>query len=290
NYDRVAEELPDMDILTGYSLRPEQFSLARRLKWIHSTAAGVMQLMYPELRSSGIEVTNAGGIHAAPMAEHILGMLLALARRFPDAMRQQAAAHWAQQEIWDALPRPRELRGRRLLIIGFGKIGTELARLARPLGLLVTGVTLSGRGDLSVAEKILPSTELDRALPQADFVVLAAPETPETHHLMGASQFSKMKPDAYFINVARGSLVDEAALAAALRERKIAGAGLDVAAEEPLPPESPLWRPENIFITPHLSAASESLWDRQMDLLVENLERWFSGRELLNRVDLARGY
>jgi phosphoglycerate dehydrogenase-like enzyme len=121
-------------------------------------------------------------------------------------------------------------------------------------------------------------------------VVLAAPETPETRHLIGVRQLEVMKPTAYLVSVARGSLVDEPALVAALERRAIAGAALDVAAQEPLPPESPLWALENVFITPHISAASEPLWGRQTALLVENLERWFSGRELLNRVDLKRGY
>jgi len=131
---------------------------------------------------------------------------------------------------------------------------------------------------------------LHEALPEADFVVLAAPETPETRQMIGAREFALMKPSAYFVNVARGSLVDEAALVATLQRRAIAGAALDVTAEEPLPSESPLWKLDNVVITPHISAATEHLWERQSALLIENLERWFSGRELLNRVDLSRGY
>lgn len=290
NYERVINELPDTDILVGYSLRRDQFAHAKKLKWIHATAAGVGQLMYPELRQSNVVVTNASGIHAVPMSEHILGMIIAMARRFPDAFRHQVQRRWAQQEVWDGPPHPRELKGQVLLVVGFGSTGRELARRIPPLGMRVWGVTRSGRGDTQLAERILPATELANALPEADFVVLAAPETPQTRQMIGTKEFALMKPTAYLINVARGTLVDEAALAEALRAHIIAGAAVDVAEDEPLPPESPLWNFSNIFITPHLSAASEHLWEHQMELLMENLERWFSGIELINRVDLDRGY
>ncbi|MGH9746976.1 MAG: D-2-hydroxyacid dehydrogenase [Candidatus Acidiferrales bacterium] len=289
-YDRLAQELPDTDIFVGFSLRPEQFPLARKLKWLHSTAAGVGQLMYPELRQSGIEVTNASGVHRIPMAEHILGTLIALARRFPDSFRHQQNSHWAQHDLWSAPVRPRELRGQILLFIGFGAIGREVASVIRPLGMRVWAVTRSGRAEEGLAEQVIPASKLAETLPQADFVVLAAPETHETRKMMGAREFALMKPSAYFMNVSRGALVDEPALIAALEKRQIAGAALDVASEEPLPPESPLWKLDNVFITPHMSAVSEHLWERQTDLLMENLERWFAGRELLNRVDLERGY
>ena len=197
-YDRMPEELPDTDIFVGFSLRPEQFALARKLKWIHSTAAGVGQLMYPALRESGIEVTNASGVHRIPMAEHILGTLIALARRFPDCFRYQQQAHWAQQELWNAPVRPRELRGQILLFIGFGAIGREVAKVARPLGMRVWAVTRSGRAEEGVVEQSFPAAKLHEALPQADFVVLAAPETPETREMMGAREFARMKPSAYF--------------------------------------------------------------------------------------------
>ena len=289
-YDHIEDELPDADIFVGFSLRPHQFALARKLKWIHATAAGVGQLMFPELRSSGIVVTNARGIHTIPMAEHVLGFLIALARHFPMALREQLRGHWAQQEILDQPLRPRELHGQVLLLIGFGAIGREVARRVRPLGMKIWAVTRSGQADSSLADGVFPASRLDEALPQADFVVLAAPETPETLHLLNARRLALLKPTAFLINVARGTLVDEAALADALRQRSFAGAALDVTEEEPLPPESPLWGLENVFITPHISAVSEYLWDRQTDLLLENLDRWFAGRELVNLVDLKRGY
>ncbi len=290
SYEHVSDQLPDTDILVGYSLRRDQFARAKKLKWIHATAAGVGQLMYPELRQSNVLLTNASGIHAVPMSEHILGMIIAMARRFPDAFRCQAQGRWAQQEVWDGPPHPRELQGQVLLIVGFGSTGRELARRIQPLGMRIWGVTRSGRGDAQLAERILPATELANALLQADFIVLAAPETPQTRRMIGAKALALVKPSAYLINVARGTLVDEEALVAALRTRTIAGAAIDVAEEEPLPPESPLWKLDNIFITPHVSAASDRMWERQMQLLMENLERWFNGQELLNQVNLERGY
>jgi phosphoglycerate dehydrogenase-like enzyme len=290
NYEGLDAELPDTDIFVGFSLRPEQFRHARRLKWLHSTAAGVGQLMYPELRKSGIEVTNASGVHTIPMAEHILGMLVAMARRFPDCLRYQEQARWAQQELWDLPVRPRELHGQILLLIGFGAVGRAVAKVVRPLGMRIWAVTRSGKGDRELADKIVPAARLQEALTDADFVILAAPETPETRRIMGSAEFARMKSSAYFMNVSRGALVDEPALINVLERHAIAGAALDVASQEPLPPDSPLWKLENVFITPHMSAVSDQLWVRQTDLLLTNLERWFSGEELLNRVDLERGY
>jgi phosphoglycerate dehydrogenase-like enzyme len=154
----------------------------------------------------------------------------------------------------------------------------------------VWAVTRSGEGDRELAEKIVPVARLHEVLPEADFVILAAPETPETRRMIGAPELARMKSSAYFMNVSRGALVDEPALIAALERRAIAGAALDVASQEPLPPDSSLWKLENAFITPHMSAVSDQLWTRQTDLLIANLERWFSSRELLNRVNLERGY
>jgi len=290
DYSGVTAELLDTDIFVGWSLRPQQLASAPKLKWLHSTAAGVAQLMYPELRVSGIAVTNASGVHTIPIAEHVIGLLLALAHRFPSAFRHQAARHWGQQEIWNEPIRPRELRGATLLVVGLGAIGSEVARLARAMGMRVLAVTRSGHAAPELAVRVAPASALDALLSEADFVVLAAPETMETRHLINAARLAKMKSTAYLVNVARGSLVDEAELVAALRARRIAGAALDVAAEEPLPESSPLWTLENCFITPHLSGASDSLWERQGELLFDNLDRWFSGRELRNRVDPARGY
>jgi phosphoglycerate dehydrogenase-like enzyme len=246
--------------------------------------------MYPELRDSGIVVTNPSGIFSVPMAEHTMGLLVALARNFPDSVRHQDNCHWGQQDLWDQPQRLTELNGQLLLIVGYGSIGRELARRARAFDVRVWGVTRSGNGDATHAEKIVPADQLDQVLPQADYVVIAAPETHETAHLMNAARITKMKPGARLINVGRGSLLDEAALLNALQSGALAGAALDVTATEPLPPNSPLWKAPNLFITPHTSAVSDRLWVRQADTLVQLLERWFDGRELFNQVDFSRGY
>jgi len=290
NYERLADELPDADIFVGYSLRAEQLKEAKKLKWIHSTAAGVAQLMYPQLRDSGIIVTNPSGIFSVPMAEHTLGLLLALARNFPDSVRGQDRSRWSQQEIWDKPQHLTELNGKILLIVGYGSIGREVAKRARSLDMRVWGVTRSGEGDRTHAERIFSAAKLPDALPDADYLLISAPETLETKHLIGTAQIAKMKQGARLVNVGRGSLLDEAALVQALESGALGGAALDVTGTEPLPAESPLWKAPNLFITPHTSGVSDRLWGRQTTILIELLERWFDGRELFNHVDFARGY
>jgi len=290
DYDGLPEELPDTDIFVGYSLRAKQLKDAPKLKWIHSTAAGVAQLMYPELRESGILVTNPSGVFSVPMAEHTMGLILALARNFPDSVRQQGCANWSQQVLWDKPQRLAEVNGQVLLIVGYGSIGRELAKRAKAFEMRVWGVTRSGKGDGNSAERIFPATSLREALLEADYVVISAPETAETKHLIGAAELAKMKRGARLINVGRGSLLDEKALICALETGALGGAAIDVAETEPLPADSPLWKAPNLFITPHTSALSDRLWIRQTALLVDLLERWFDGREMFNQVDLTRGY
>jgi phosphoglycerate dehydrogenase-like enzyme len=288
SYDVLPAELPDTDIFFGFNLLPDQIKAARKLKWIHVTSAGVAQLMRPDVQAAGITITNARGIHAIPMAEHTIGAMLALTRKFQDTVHYQDAQNWAQEAIWQS--RPSELHGATLLIVGFGAIGIEIARRARAFGMRVEGVTRSGQGDTTLAEKIYPSSELLQALPRADYIVLAAPDTPGSKGMIGARELKAMKRTAYLLNIARGALIDESALIDALKNGTIAGAALDVAEKEPLPPESPLWKLKNVFITPHTSAVSELLWPRQTELFLENLDRWFSGRDLKNIVDITRGY
>lgn len=290
DYDGLDDELPDANIFVGYSLRANQLQQACKLQWIHSTAAGVAQLTYPELRDSGIAVTNSRGVFSSTIAEHALGLMIALARNFPEAIRFQGQHLWAQQQLWDKPQRLRELNGQTLLIVGFGSIGQELAKRARAFGMRILGVTRSGKGNLALANQVFGVERLQEALQLADYVVLAAPETAETKSLIGAAQFANMKPTSVFVNLARGGLLNETALIAALGRGQIAGAAIDVAATEPLPPESPLWQAKNLLITPHISAVSESLWPRQTELFTELLERWFAGKKLFNVVDLLRGY
>ena len=290
DYDALPPELPDTDIFVGYSLRAEQLKHAKKLKWIHSTAAGVAQLMYPELRESGIIVTNPRGVFSVPMAEHTLGMMIAMARNFPDSIRFQDQAKWGQQQLWDLPQQLSELSGKTLLIVGFGSIGRELAKLVKAFDMHVWGVTRSGNADGNLAEKIVAGSELGAVLSEADYVVIATPETAETKKLIGAAEISRMKRGSRLINVGRGSLLDESSLIAALESGHLAGAALDVTSLEPLPENSPLWHAPNLFITPHTSAVSDRLWQRETELLVELLELWFGGQPMKNVVDLSRGY
>ena len=289
-FSELPGELPDADIFVGAILRPEQFLRAKKLKWIHSTSAGVGQLAYPELRASQVIVTNASGVFSVPMAEHTIGLLLALARNLPDTVRQQDQKIWSQQQLWDKPQHLTELNGATLLIVGFGSIGKEIAKRAGALEMKVIGVTRTGQGDLSFAQQIVSVEKLDGVLPLADYVVVATPETADTRNIFDDKRFAKMKRGARLINLGRGSVLDEAALVRALESGQLGGVALDVTDTEPLPPESPLWTAPNLLLTPHTSAISNRLWQRETNLLVELLERWFAGRELFNLVDLSKGY
>lgn len=289
-FDGLATEIADADIFVGPSLRPEQLRLAKKLKWIHATTAGVGQLAYPEIVNSGIMVTNASGVFSVPMAEHTIGLILALARNFPDTVRQQDEKVWSQQLLWDKPQHLTEVNGTTLAIVGYGSIGREIAKRARALEMRVIGVTRSGKGDLTHVERIVAMEKLDEVLADADYVVLSIPETPQTRHLMNAERFARMKRGVRIINLGRGSAIDDAALVRALANGQVGGAALDVADVEPLPAESPLWTAPNLFITPHTSAISSRLWLRETELLVQLVERWFDGRKLFNVVDLTKGY
>lgn len=289
DYAGLDEELADVDILVGFSVKPEQFARVKKLKWIHSTAAAVHQLMFPELVASPVIVTNARTVHAVCMAEHTMSLLLALARRLPAAVRHQLESRWAQQPIWEESS-PIEINGRVLGLVGLGAIGSEVARRARVFGMRIVAIKRHPQRNAEAADEVYPPEELNRLLEKADFVVLCAPATAETRGMISYPQLDAMKKNAYLINVSRGTLVDEQALVGALETGQIAGAALDVTAEEPLPSESPLWRAPHLLITPHMAAVSERLWHRHAALLLSNLERWFAGQELENIVDKTLGY
>ena len=290
NYDRVTEEIADADIAISWSLRGEQIKAARKLRWIHSTAAAVHQLMTPELRSSDIVVTNARDVHGPVVAEHAIALAFALAKRLPQAVKYQQQKHWAQHDLWNAQPRPRELNGATMTIVGLGGIGKPLARLAKSLGMRVVGVCEHPARGSDIADAFYGYDELEQALREGDFIVLAVPVTPKTHHLMNAARLAHLKPDAYLINVGRGVLIDEDALVNALQARSFAGSALDVTTQEPLPSESPLWRMENVLITPHIAGLTERMWERHYAHYTENLRRYLAGEPLLWVVDKERGY
>ncbi len=290
DYDRVTEEIADADIAMSWSLRGEQIKAAKKLKWIHSTATAVHALMSPELCASDIVVTNARDVHGPVVAEHAMALVLALAKRLPQAVRHQRQKHWAQHDLWEASPRPRELHGATMTIVGLGGIGRPLAKLANAMGLRVIGVREHPERQCDGVNVTYGFDALDEALSRADFVVLALPVTPKTHHLMNAERLARLRPEAYLINVGRGVLIDEDALAAALRAKSFAGAALDVTSEEPLPPESPLWEMENVLITPHIAGLTKLMWERHYEQYTENLRRFLTGKPLLWMVDKQKGY
>ncbi len=290
NYDRVPEEIPDADVFIGWSLRPEQFVTAKKLKWIHSPAAAVHQLMFPELIRSSVVVTNSTGVHGPVVAEHAIAVLLALAKRLPQAMRYQAKKVWAQELLWNERPRPREVAGETVVVIGMGGIGREFTVRAKAMGMKVLAVRENPAKGPDGADAVYGPSQIDEVLPRADYVLLCTPVTPATTGIINKDRLKKMKPEAYVINVGRGPLIDEAALVEALGNRRIAGAALDVFEEEPLPPDSPFWSLDNVLITPHTAAVTERLWERHYQLIVENLKRFLAGQPLLNQVDKGRGY
>jgi phosphoglycerate dehydrogenase-like enzyme len=290
NYDRITEEITDADLAIAWSLHGDQITAAKKLRWIHSTAAAVHALMTPELQASDIVVTNARAVHGPVVAEHAMSLVFALAKRLPEAAKFQAQRHWAQQEICETHPRPRELKDATMVIVGFGSIGTSLAKLARALGIRVVAVREHPEKGSELADAMYGFDDLNRALGEGDFVVLATPVTAKTHHLMNAERLGHLKPDAYLINVGRGVLIDEEAFEHALRTNRFAGAALDVTTEEPLPPGSPLWTMENVFITPHTAGFAEKMWERHYIAYTENLRRYLAGEPLLWTVDKKAGY
>ncbi len=291
NYDGVAEQIRDAEVVVAWSLRPEQIEAARKLRWIHSPAAAVHELLNPELVASDVIVTNGRDVHGPVVAEHVIALVLALAKKLPQAARFQQKRFWGQQEIWQKLPRPREVAGATLGLVGLGTIGRTVARHASALGMRVIAVRENPqKGSPEGVQQVFSPAELDTLLGQSDYVALVAPLTPATRNMIDAQRLAKMKPHACLINVGRGALLDEAALIQSLREKKIAGAGLDVFLEEPLPSDSPLWDMENVLITPHTAGLTEKQWERQYALLEENLRRYLKHEPLLAMVDKQKGY
>lgn len=286
NYEKVEDHLSDAEIVVTWSLRPEQFAVARKLRWIHSPAAAVHQLMFPELVSSDVLITNARDVHAPVVAEHVIALIFALAKKVPQAVRLQDKHIWGKDKL-----KPSELGGAVLGLVGLGSIGREVTKRASGLGMRVIAVRKSAdKRNIEGVERVFPTSELDRMVAEADYVVIAAPRTRETEKLFDTQRIARLKPGAFLINVSRGALVDEAALAEALRNKELAGAALDVFAEEPLPPESPLWDLQNLLLTPHTAAVTDKLWQRHYALVHENLRRFLSGQPLLGLVDKQKGY
>jgi phosphoglycerate dehydrogenase-like enzyme len=291
DYAGIEEQVRDAEVAIAWSLRPEQIKMAKKLRWIHSPAAAVHQLMFPELVNSDIVLTNAREVHGPVVAEHVIALVLALAKLLPEAIRLQQKRTWGQQILWESSPRPREIAGATLGLVGIGSIGREVAKRAAALGMRVIAARENpDKAKPEGVEQVYPSAQIDQLLSQSDYVVLAAPITPQTRGLMNADRFTKMKSDACLINVGRGPLIDERALIDALEQKKIGGAALDVFEPEPLPPESPLWNVRNLLITPHTAGLTDKLWERHYTQISENLRRYLAHQPLLGLVDKSKGY
>ena len=278
------------DIAFALALSKEAVARAVRLQWVHCSAHAVGHFPLADLGARGITVTNSRGVQAIPIAEHVIAGLLALARRLPRTVHDQHERLWRPNElIGDASPWV--LHGRTLGLIGVGTIGEAIAVRAKAFGMHVIGLRRQPhRGCPAGFDEVGGPTDMDRLLALADIIVVAAPLTAETNLLLDADAISKIKQGAVVVNIARGQLVDEEALARALAEGRLGGAVLDVFTTEPLPSDSPFWSAPNVIITPHNAGFRADHFDAVIDLFSENLKRFERGVELLNVVDLKAGY
>ena len=285
--DRV---LPAADIVLGWAVRPENFALAQRLRWIQVTAAGVGPMLFPALVESPVILTNGRGLHAVSMAEHTLGVMLAFVRKLHLARDAQRERRWLQRELWSEPPDFGELAGGTLGLVGFGAVGSAIGARARALGLTVVAVRRNPAPDPGPAHEQWGVERLPELLERADWLVLAAPSTSETRGLIGAAELACMKPGAVLVNLGRGALVDEAALIDALEHGRIAGAALDVFEHEPLDHASRLWNLPQVIATPHISGLGPRYWERSVELFARNLRAFLAGEPLVNVVDKRAGY
>ena len=283
--DELAGRIGEADVLLVSGLwRNELIAQAPRLAFIQSISAGLDQYSREALSAAGIRLASAQGANERAVAEHAIALILALARQIPQARDNQTARRWRGM-ISDIAQREDELGGKTLVIVGMGRIGSRLATLAKAFDMRVIGVKRDPSTGQGAADEVVAQARMLEVLPQADFVALTCPLTPETTNLINARALAAMKPSAHLVNVARGRVVDEPALAAALEKGVIAGAAVDCVWDEPLPAASPLWQAPNIFITPHTAGETRRYEDNVIDLLLENLGRLQRGeKELKNGV------
>ena len=288
--DEVSHLIATADVAFMAEMTRDQFRAARALRWIHSPAAGVGGMLFPELQASTVVVSNSRGMSADVIAEHVLALTLVLFRKLRLAIRRQSEHVWSQDEMF-AAPPTRTITNAAVLIVGLGSIGAAVARRFAVLGATVTGIRRHPERQVpeGVVRAVRPDALLEQ-LPHADIVVIAAPHTSATKQMIGAGELSAMRKDAILINVSRGKLVDESALAEALSANSIGGAGLDVFDHEPLDAGSPLWSMPNVIITPHTSGFRPDHWAAATDLFADNLRRFDAGQPLLNVVDKEAGY
>ena len=299
----LAPEIGEAQVLyTGSTLpQPED---ATRLEWVQIHWAGVDHILeHPLYTNTDVAFTNTSGVHAINMGEYVLGLMLAFSHHIPEMVEDTRTGIWPEWRFRRYLPL--ELRGSTVGILGYGAIGREVARLSKSFGMTVLAMkrnlrqlaapdtfTVEGTGDPSgeIPDRYYPPSALHSMLGECDFVVVLTPLTEATRHLIDSDALRAMKESAYLINVARGDVVDEKALLEALREKSIAGAGLDVFSEEPLPKSSPLWELDNVILSPHIAGNTPQYNKRAVELFVQNLKRFLSGDSLLNEVERSRNY
>ena len=259
-------------------------AIAPRLRLVQSCSAGTDQYDRDVLRQAGIRLASGQGCNANAVSEHAIAQILALLRRLPEARDNQAKRHWRGM-MGDFARREDEAGGKTAIVVGTGRIGGRIARLCKALGMRVIGVRRDPTQGVDGADEVHGFRDLPRLAPRADFLVLACPLTDETRNLVDAAVLAAMKPTARVVNVARGRVVDEPALVAALREGRIGGAALDVTADEPLPQDSPLWDMPQVLITPHTAGETHSYEDNVLDMMMENIERLWRGEAgLFNQI------
>ena len=284
NEERLMEELADADGVIG-SVNPRILKAAPKLQWIQVGFAGVERLLTPELKASNITLTNCKILQGPEIADHAFALLLALTRELHRIVPRRTTEEWASRTY-----NPIELQGKTAVVFGVGGIGTQIAVRAAAFGMRVIGVDPKDQPYVPFLQKSVPPDRLDAVLPEADVVFVSAPHTKLTEKVFGPRQFELMKKGAYFIVVSRGALYDGQALARVLESKQIAGAGLDVTDPEPLPKGHPLWKFENVIITPHIAGRSDGENRRYFELFKENLRRFAAGEALLHIVDKQKGY
>jgi phosphoglycerate dehydrogenase-like enzyme len=273
----LTSRIADADVLSVSGLwRNELIERAPKLRFIQSISAGTDQYSREALKTAGIRLASAQGVNVRAVAEHAMSLMLAMTRQLHVARDNQSKHRWRGM-ISDLSEREDELGGKTLLIVGLGRIGSHLAGLARAFGMRVIGTKLDRGSGGANADDVYSFGRLSDVLPLADFVALTCPLTPQTEGLINARTLALMKSSAFLVNVARGKVVDEPALIAALAERRIAGAALDCTVEEPLPAASPLWDIPNVLITPHTAGETRRYEDNVIDILLENLDRLWRG-------------
>jgi D-2-hydroxyacid dehydrogenase (NADP+) len=280
----LARELPASDVLVVSMLwKNELAGAAKRLKFIQSISSGTDWYDKDVLRQHGIRLASAAGVNAEAVAQHAMALMLALRRRLPEARDNQRARHWRGM-ISEIAAREDQLDGKTLLIVGLGRIGLRLARLAKAFDMRVIATKRNPSTGAAGVDAVAGNDRLHELLGQADVIALTCPLAPETENLIDRAALAAMRPTAHLINVARGRVVDEPALIRALQEKRIAAAGLDVTVEEPLPQASPLWAMPNVLITPHTAGETQAYEDGVIDFLLQNLERLRRGEALVNQV------